>query len=74
MDNFRITLQFPRVAASCEKIQQMYENLARSLDFRLLFARTEAYLESGLSARLQTTNQKVPGSIPGLTEGWTEGC
>ena len=25
-----------------EKIQQMYENLARSLDFRLLFAGTEA--------------------------------
>ena len=37
------------VAVWCEKIQQMYENLARSLDLRLLFAGTEAQWESGLS-------------------------
>ena len=32
----------PEVEAWCKKIQQMYENLAPSLDFRLLFAGTEA--------------------------------
>ena len=44
--HFRITLQFreqqPEVEASFEKIQQMYENCARSLDFRILLAGTEA--------------------------------
>ena len=44
VDHFRITLQFQwkitKVEALCEKMQQMYENLAQSLDFKLLFAGT----------------------------------
>ena len=31
-----------------EKIQQIYENLAQSLNFRLLFVGTEAKFDSGL--------------------------
>ena len=38
--------QSPEVEASFAKIQQMYENLAGSLDSRLLFAGTEVSIDS----------------------------
>ena len=45
---FESRLSSRKQQASCEKLQQVHENLARSLDFSLLIAGTEAQLEWGL--------------------------